>query len=381
MATGRRVLHVMECTIGGTRRHLGDVARGLAGRGWDVHVAVSAERQASFREDLLLLEEQGVVVHELPMQRAIRPGLDARHAWTLRKLMRHLAPSLVHTHSSKAGALGRTAGRLAGVPRLVHTPHTLAFLFEEMFSAAKRELYFRIERRLARATDRMIAVSESEARTFRTSGVVDPERVRVVPNGVDPAPFEGAEPHPLESLGLEPGRVTLGVVGLLNAAKGHDLALAALAEAGNERAQLFFAGHGPLEAELRAQAEALGVASRVAFLGFREDVPRLFATADALLLPSRWEGMPYVVLEAMAAGLPVLATPVDGALDLVVEGETGWLAEAISAQAVAAGLRRVLQLDGGARAALGAAGRARLLERYTEERMIDGLEAVYAELE
>ncbi len=377
---GRRVLHVMESTIGGTRRHITDVSLGLAASGLDVHIAVSAVRQPEFREDFQRLEAAGVRVHELAMERAIRPGLDARHVVALRRLMRWLKPEIVHTHSSKAGVLGRVASRMAGKAHRVHTPHTMAFLFADMFSARKRSVFRAIEARLARITDRVIAVSDSEARTFVESGVVDPGKVRVVPNGIDPEPFLDALPADLTELGLDPERVTWAVVGLLNVAKGHDLALEALASPGNEQAQLLFAGHGALRAELEARAGALGVADRVAFLGFRRDVPALLAASDGLLLPSRWEGMPYIVLEAMAAALPVVATPVDGALDLVVDGRTGWLASEVSAEALAGALRAGQAAGSAARAELGAAGRARLLERYCVGHMIDGLLDVYAEL-
>ncbi len=378
--TSLRLLHVMESTIGGTRRHITDLAMGLAERGVDLHIAVSAERQASFREDFERLSSAGVVVHELAMQRAIRPGVDARHVIALRRLMKWLKPDIVHTHSSKAGVLGRVAARLTGVPFSVHTPHTMAFLFEQMFSPRKRRIFYAIERQLSRKTDRVIAVSESEARTFSSSGVVDAAKIRVVPNGIDPGPFEGLSALPLEQLGLNPELVTWAVVGLLNVAKGQDLALEALAAAGNEQVQLLLAGHGELQAELEAKARALGVEQRVAFLGFRSDVPQLLAASDGLLLPSRWEGMPYIVLEAMAAGLPVLATPVDGALDLVLPGETGWLTEQVSAQALADTLRRASALSPEARAELGAAGRERVLAHFCTQHMIDRLLAVYAEL-
>lgn len=374
------MLHVMECTIGGTRRHITDVACGLAARGTELHIVVSAERQPDFREDFAAIAAAGATVHELPMQRAIRPGVDARHVLALRRLLQRLRPDIVHTHSSKAGVLGRVASRLSGIGRRVHTPHTMAFLFEEMFSARKRRVFRGIETRLARSTDRVIAVSESEARTFAASGVVEASKVRVVPNGIDPAAFVGLQAADLAALGLDPQLITWAVVGLLNVAKGHDLALEALAAPGNEHAQLLFAGHGELRSDLEARARSLGVEGRVAFLGFRRDVPQLLAACDGLLLPSRWEGMPYIVLEAMAAGLPVLATPVDGALDLVVDGETGWLASEVSASALALRLREAMLLTHSERGALGAAGRARVLERYCLTHMIDGLEAVYAEL-
>lgn len=376
--TGPCVLQVMECTIGGTRRHLTDLARGLARRGVEVHLAVAAERQPDFRETLAELSAEGCRVHEVPMVRSIRPLLDARHLRRLEDLLREVQPDLVHTHSSKAGVLGRLASLRTGVGRRVHTPHTLAFLFAEMFGPLKRRLFFQIERSLARGTDAMVAVSESEARTFAGSGVVDPDRVRVVPNGVDPAPYDGAAPADLAALGLDPARPTAAVIGLLNVAKGQDLALEALAR--HPELQLLLVGHGETEAELRGLAERLGVADRVAFAGFRADVPELLAAVDLLLLPSRWEGMPYIVLEAMASGLPVAATPVDGARDLVVDGATGWLAPRVDGEAIADTLERALAAGPDARSQLGRAGRERILEGFTVDAMVEGCLALYAEV-
>jgi glycosyltransferase involved in cell wall biosynthesis len=372
------VLQVMECTIGGTRRHLTDLARGLAARGVRVHLAVAAERQPDFHETLAELAGEGCVVHEIPMVRSIRPRLDARHLGQLKGLLREVRPDIVHTHSSKAGVLGRLASISTGIGRRVHTPHTMAFLFREMFGPLRRGLFFRIERSLARATDAVVAVSESEARTFAASGVVDPARVRIVPNGVDPVPYAAASRADLTALGLDPERPTAAVIGLLNVAKGQDLALEALVD--HPGLQLLLVGHGEMEAELRALAARLGVASRVAFAGFRRDVPGLLAAADLLLLPSRWEGMPYIVLEAMASARPVAATPVDGARDLVTDGETGWLAPTADAAGVSEVLGRALAATATERASLGAAGRARVLERYTVDAMVEGLLALYAEL-
>ncbi len=373
-----RVLQVMECTIGGARRHLTDLARGLVARGHDVHLAVAAERQPDFRETLAELAEAGCTVHEIPLRRSISPRVDARHLIQLKGLVRELAPDIVHTHSSKAGVLGRMASISAGIGKRVHTPHTMAFLFREMFGPLKRAVFFRIERSLARSTDAIVAVSESESRTFAESGVVAPDKVRVVPNGIDPTPLLGAAQADLAALGLDPARPTAAVVGLLNVAKGQDFAIEAIQ--GHPDLQLLLAGSGETEAELRAQAERLGVADRVAFAGFRRDVPELLAAVDLLLLPSRWEGMPYIVLEAMAAGLPVAATPVDGARDLVRHGATGWLAEASSAPAIAAMLGEALAATPEERAALGAAGRERVLADYTADAMVERLVALYAEL-
>ncbi|MEO0649797.1 MAG: glycosyltransferase family 4 protein, partial [Planctomycetota bacterium] len=373
-----RVMHVMEATIGGTRRHLRDVAAGQARAGLEVCVVAAAERAPAVRDDFEALRRAGVDVRELPMVRSIRPAVDRRHVRAIGDLLRELQPTIVHTHSSKAGALGRWASLRTGIGVRVHTPHTFAFLFDAMFSGPKRTLFRAVERQLGARTQATVAVSQGEAETIRASGVVPPDRVHVVENGIDPAPWEAAEPYRREELGLPEDAPCVLVVGLLNSAKGQDVAIRALGQPGCERLQLLLAGHGDDEPELRRLVGELGLTDRVQFLGWRDDVPRLVASADALCLPSRWEGMPYAVLEAMAAGKPVVATRVDGARDLVVEGETGYLCPIEAPDALGAALARLTALVPSERRALGAEGRRRFLAGYRIERMVERLDAVYA---
>lgn len=370
----------MECTIGGTRRHLVDVASGQRAAGLDVAVAASALRQPDFERDLARLEARGVRVHRVPMVRALSPMADARDLAALRRIVRAESPDVVHTHSSKAGALGRLASVLEDRGARVHTPHTFAFLFAAMFSRPKRALFRAIEQGLSGHTARVIAVSASEARGISASGVVDPARVRTVENGIDPAPWIGAAAPPRAEISSDPRAPLALVVGLLNAAKGQGLLLRALGAPGLERLHVALAGSGEDEGLLRAEARALRLEDRVRFLGFRDDVPRLLAAADFLVLPSRWEGMPYAVLEAMAAAKPVVATPVDGAVDLVESGVTGELAAAIDADSLAEALRRQLACTPEEARARGATARARVLARHTDAAMIRGLSAVYREI-
>lgn len=375
-----RILHVMESTIGGTRRHLVDAASGLRARGHDVHLAVSSLRQPDFERDLERLEASGCGVLRLPMVREIQPGRDLPHLGALARHLEALRPDVVHTHSSKAGALGRLASVATGVGARVHTPHTFAFLFDAMFPAWKRELFRDVEIALAGHTQRTIAVSETEADTIRLSGVVAKERIRVVANGPDPEPWISATPIPRSELGVPENDPLAAVIGLLNVAKGQDLAIEALARPGLERLHLLVAGDGEMRAELEGLAQSLGVAARVRFLGFRDDAPALVAACDFTLLPSRWEGMPYVVLETMAACRPVVATPVDGARDVVLSGRTGFLAAAIDADAIADAVRTLLSLSPAARRAMGERGRERMLANWTSDRMVEGLLEVYREL-
>jgi glycosyltransferase involved in cell wall biosynthesis len=368
----------MECTIGGTRRHLVDVVAGELEMGLDVHVIASTLRQPDFEEDLGRLERAGASVTRLPMVRAVSPLTDAAHMARVRDVLVRTQPDVVHTHSSKAGVIGRLASVQSGIGARVHTPHTFAFLFEAEFSRPRRALFRAIEKGLAGHTRAIVAVSPGEARTFVASGVVEEERVRVVPNGIDPEPWLAARPIARSALGLRDDRPLAAMVGLLNVAKGQDLALDALAQV--DGLQLVVAGHGDMETALRAQAERLRVADRVRFLGFRTDVPALIAASDFVVVPSRWEGMPYVALEAMAAARPVVATPVDGARDVVESGSTGVLARAVDAASIAAALRTMLAASPDERARMGLCGRQRVLRSYTARAMVHSLVDVYREV-
>ncbi len=369
----------MEATIGGTRRHLVDVSRGLCGRGVEVHVAVATLRDPGFPADLAALAAEGVRVHTLQMVREVSPWKDWCAYRKLKQLMLDVQPDIVHTHSSKAGVLGRLASQATGIGQRIHTPHTFAFLFEALFAPWKRRIYQGVERRLAARTARMIAVSPSEARTMVDSGVVPSAQVRVVPNGLDATRVQGSDPVKLRKLGLDPQLLTAAVVGLLYEGKGQDLALRALCEPGCESLQLLIVGPGS-QGALDDLARSLGVADRVVILGPRDDVPSLLAAVDLLLLPSRWEGMPYIVLEAMAAGLPVVATPVDGARDLVVPGKTGFLVDEVSEGALGRGLAQVLDAGPEGRAGMGQSGAVRVRDEFGLEPMIDALQAVYQEV-
>ncbi len=374
-----RVLHVMECTIGGTRRHITDVARGQNARGVEVHLAVSAERQPSFRDDLARLSEEGVGVLELPMVREVRPWLDAAHARALARHLRALRPDIVHAHSSKGGVLGRWASISTGIGRRVLSPHVFAFLHTR-FGPLSRAAYRTVETWLGKRTDRVVAVSSSEGESIRGSGVVPPERVRVVPNGIDPAPFEAALPVDRAAL-TTPSDVPLAVlIGLVYEAKGQDLALEALRRPGCEELHLWIAGEGPLRARLEERARATGVADRVRFLGWRDDVPALLAAADFLVLPSRWEALPYVVMEAMASRRPVVAARVGGVRELLQDGRAGFDCAVGDVDDLAAALSRMIALGPQARAAMSERGRAWVEERFSVDAMVSGLVDVYGEV-
>ena len=384
-----RVLQVMECTIGGTRRHLRDLVHGLLARGIEVDVVCAAIRDPRMREDMAAMTAAGARVHELPMVRAITPLKDGWHALRLGAGMLGRGFDIVHTHSSKAGALGRSAALICSNARRVHTPHTYAFSFEGGMgqggeSAGPRGLVMTTERLLGRITHRLIHVSASEREQGQALGVVAPDRARVIPNGIDPARF--AHPSGGDELRAElcipPDAPVVGTVGLLNDAKGHDLLVAAAARLPAD-VHVLIVGHGEREGALRSQAERLGLGARLHLPGWRDNLGAVHAAMTVFALPSRWEGLPYALLEAMAAGLPCVASDVNGSRDILATAAgapaCGLLVPREDPAALAAALSRLLG-DPALRAALAEAGPRRVAEEFTLERMLDRTVALYHEV-
>lgn len=385
MSGSLEICHVMECTIGGTRRHIRDLTEGLVRRGHRVTLAASAARDPGFLEDLAALDRAGVRVVLVPMVREISPRRDLTHLVRLAAVLAGGRFDVIHTHSSKAGALGRTAALLAAPDAArVHTPHTFAFRFDAAFPAWKRRVFLQVERRLGASTDRMVHVSASERDTAVELGIVEESRAVVIENGIDPEPFASIEREESESarrhLGVRPHESLIGTVGLLNSAKGHlDLVeAAALLRRRREDVRFVVVGEGELRGEIERRIEERGLSGSFVLTGYRTDVPRLLAAMDVFCLPSLWEGMPYAVLEAMAAGLPCVVTDVDGSRDLVEPGRTGWIVPRRDPEALAAALERVL-CDPEAARRMGEEARRRVQSRHTLDRMVDRHAALYEE--
>ena len=380
-----RVLQVMECTIGGTRRHLHDLVHGLLGHGVTVGVACAAFRDPRMREDMAGMAAAGARVHELPMVRPISPLRDAWHALRLGGLVLGRGYDVVHTHSSKAGALGRSAALLCSGAVRIHTPHTYAFSFEGGAgqggeSAGPRGLILSVERLLARATDRVIHVSASERDEGAALRVVPQGRQRVVPNGIDPLRFErpaGGTALRAE-LGIPTQARVVGTIGLLNDAKGHDVLVDAAARLPSN-VHLLIVGHGERERALRERAERLGLSARLHLAGWRDDVSAAHGAMDVFALPSRWEGLPYSLLEALAAGLPCVATAVNGSRDVLdSQPPCGLLVPREDPEALAAALARLLG-DRAEADRLARAGRQRVAAEFTLDAMIERTLQVYRE--
>ncbi len=313
------VLQVMEATEGGTRRHLRDLVSALDPQAFRVALAVSCGREAAFRaDDLPAYKARGVAVHEVPMRRGLSPVADARSFVRLVRVIRRVRPDVIHAHSSKAGFLARLAGAVCRVP-VVYTPHVFPFLMG--CGADVCFFYWLLERSVRWATAALIAVSEEEVREALRLGFAK-NRVFLVRNGVVP---ETAGPVTAR----ETGTLSVGYFGRLTRQKAPDVLLAAVPDIVAHLPQVRFEiyGEGEMAESLRRQAAELQVEGAVAFRGAcaqSETVARMRGL-DVIVLPSRWEGCPYVVLEAFAAGVPLVAAAVGGVPDLVQNGANGVL--------------------------------------------------------
>jgi glycosyltransferase involved in cell wall biosynthesis len=298
-----------------------------------------------------------VVVERLRSE--IAPA-DDRRAFT--ELKAFLSPGqfdVVHTHSSKAGALGRLAAHQVGVPRIVHTYH--GFPFHEFQSQLRRTAYIRIERWLAKVTHAFLAVGPAVAAEAIQRRIAPPECVRTIGVAVSigPVPQVADRAEARRLLGIPPGMHAVGTVGRLDFQKAPDDFVNALAGIGRDDVYGVWIGDGPLRRETLALAARRGLAGRMSFLGERADVSALLPGLDVFAMASRYEGLPCAIVEAMAAARPVVATAVNAVPNVVVAGETGLLVPAGRPELLSQALRHLIDHPAVA-ARLGAAGRARL---------------------
>jgi glycosyltransferase involved in cell wall biosynthesis len=327
-------------------------------------------------------QARGCRVELIPeLQREVSPVKDLLALRRIVGLLRRERVALLHTHTSKAGVLGRLAARLARTPAVVHTPH--GHIFYGYYGRAWTALFVALERVAAPLTDRIIVLTEREMEEHLERRIGRREQFRVIPSGVDLEAVRALAPPAEEArrrLGVEADCLLLVGVGRLVPVKGFDLLLRALPAILNAlpAARLLLVGDGPVRLSLEAQARALGVADRVALVGARAQVAPFLAAADLLVMPSRNEGLGKALVEAMALGRAVVATRVGGIPSVVVDGETGSLVSPDDPAALARAVTELLK-DPGLRHRMGDAGRRRA-EQFSLAVMESRLLDLYREL-
>ncbi len=367
-----KVLHVLGGGAwGGGSVVVLAITRALIARGDQVWViALDDETAEKFRE-------AGAVAVRTPMWfRPISP-LDIVPLISLWWLCLRRRFHLVVTHTSKGGFLGRIAARLAGVPNIVH--HIHGFAFHMSTPPIKVRFYAVLERIAGRCCDLLVTVGEQHRRTAIRLGLKPPDRIRTVLNGIDLTRFLNVDRAAARrTLGFHDGDVVLGSNGRLSDEKGFDFMIRAMPAilARHPNARLVIAGAGPAEAELRTLIGELNLDGRVAVLGFRRDIPELLAAFDVFVHSSLREGLSISLIEAMAAGLPIVASRIWGNMEMIESGVNGLLAPPSDAPAIAEAVCSLLDDPARARR-LAATARRDALRRFTEDRMVAENLAVY----
>jgi glycosyltransferase involved in cell wall biosynthesis len=284
---------------------------------------------------------------------------------------------LVATHTSKGGFIGRIAARCAGVPHIVHHAH--GFSFNRVLSPRSFRFCVALERFAARFGDYTISVNDQHRQQAIALKVSTPESICTVHNGIDISPFSAGSGAELRrELGIGDDVPLIGAVGRMAPQKGFTYLIQAMPHvlAKIPNARLILAGGGPLRNELESEAAARGVSGKIDFLDFRRDVPDLLAAFDCFVQPSLWEGLSISLIEALAAGRPLVATDIDGNREVVRHEETGLLVPPADVEALADGISRIL-LDRNLSARLAENARSAAHSQFSEQRMVQQNLAVY----
>jgi glycosyltransferase involved in cell wall biosynthesis len=337
----------------------------------------TAPREGDFGD---LAAAKGVEPIILPeLGRELDPLADTIALAKLVRLLGRLRPDVVHTHMAKAGTVGRLAARLCRVPLVVHTYH--GHVFHSYFGPRKTRLFLAIERALGRLTDRVVVVGEGQREEIAGYGVVPRRKLVPIPLGLELEQYLGADAYRGQlrrELGIAESAPIVGIVARLVPIKAHaDFLRAAVSiRSALPDARFLIVGDGQRRAELERLVDALGLRAGVSFLGWRRDMPRVYADLDVVALTSLNEGSPVAIIEALAAARPVVATAVGGVPEVVVDGETGLAVPPGRppelASAVLALLRDPARAD-----RLGLAGRRHVYPRYDARRLIDDVRQLY----
>ncbi len=349
-------------------------------KGMSVESAMGEEERKAVGHSLSRAERAGVRISTVPdLVRDIRPVKDWRAFWALLNIFRRERPHIVHTHTSKAGFLGRWAARLSKVPLIVHTPH--GHVFWGYFNRPTSLFYALLERWTARITDRIVVLTEQEKKDHLSFCIAPEDKFEVVHSGVGLDNFRSVCRDPIqtkEDLGIPSRAAVIGTVGRLTPIKGHrfliDAARGVLAE--HPDTVFILIGDGESAEALRSLATRLGVSGNIRFLGWRPDVAEIISVVDIFVFPSLNEGMGRAVVEAMALGKPVVASRVGGIIDIVRDGENGLLVPPADSDELAAAIKSLLS-DPAERERLGLEGKRQAL-LYDAERMVQRIEVLYS---
>lgn len=378
-----KVLRIIgRLNVGGPAIHVVNLTAGLDPTRYQTSLVAGSENVAegSMLDYALSRGVQPNVIPEIVTAFSLAPR-DVKALVKLYALIRRERPHIVHTHTAKAGFLGRIAARLAGVPVIVHTFH--GHVLNGYYGPVKNWLLRRIEHSLAAISDRLVTVSEQVKVELVAHGVARAEMITVIPLGFDLEPFLNCHVQRGEfrrELGLSNEIRLVGIVGRLFPIKNHHLFLQAAAKiVAQHPARFVIVGDGALRSALEQQARELGIVDRVLFTGWRRDLPRIYGDLDVLVVSSDNEGTPVSAIEAMAAGCPVVATRVGGLPDLISDSTIGRLVPPRDADALASAVLDLIHSPKAARE-LGRNASEAVRKRFAVTRLIGDIDHLYSQL-
>jgi glycosyltransferase involved in cell wall biosynthesis len=324
---------------------------------------LSRDLDATLFEQIVITGDGGVLLPQLREIPSIRHFLvpelsrrvaiaglwtDLKAVWKVRRILRKERPQIVHTHTPKAGIVGRWAARLAGVPGIIHTFH--GFGFNTFQSSWRIRVYVAIERFTALITTHFVAVSYQNRLRGQAYRIFPKERCSLIRSGIDFSKFQDAKPDKAQKkmeLGFSPSDTIVGIVAAFTAHKALNYFVDVAGRLHPQFPQVKFVmvGDGELRPQIERQIAKLQMQSVVRLLGWRSDIPEVLSTFDVFLLTSLWEGLPRALVESVLAGVPVVASDVDGVCEVIHDGENGFLVPAGDTEAMARGVGRLLQDD------------------------------------
>jgi glycosyltransferase involved in cell wall biosynthesis len=382
-----RVLHpITRLIIGGAQENTMLTAdlmnKGVVGDGRYQVDIVSGPQTGSEGSLIEEVRQRGTPLTILPeLRREISPANDFQAVQKLRRLIQAGGYQIVHTHSSKAGVLGRWAAHLAGVPVIVHTVH--GWSFHDRMSPSRRQMYVALEKFGARFSQALIVVSPQDIEKGLAKGIGRREDYHVIRSGVELERFGHPAVPPVvirQQLGIPPGVPVVGSVTRLSPQKAPLDLVMAFVHIHKRWPDVWFVivGDGPLRSEVETALQSTGIADRVILTGLRRDVPELMAAFDVFVLTSLWEGLPRVLPQAMATGLPIVTTRADGSAEAVVDGENGFLVERGQPQALAEKVLALLVSEE-LRKRMGENGRSHA-PQFSAKKMVRDIDALYSEM-
>ncbi len=380
----KKVLFVItRLAAGGAPSVTLSMLKSLRENGYDVELATGLAGKGE-RDLLPEIKDKDYKVTVIPeLVRNVRPLKDLIALGKLRKLMKEGKYDVVHTHTTKAGILGRLAANQAKVPHVIHSPH--GHIFHGYFNPVLIKLYVMLETMAARWTQKTITLTEKEKKEYLALGIGVPGEYECIYNGIDVDKYcdpDLSVKAERRRLNISTTATVLLTVGRLVHVKGHRHLLEAVASMGHEESadvHCLIIGDGDLREELESQAHELGISEKISFLGHQNNITPFLMISDLFVLPSLNEGFGLVVIEAMASGLPIIATNVGGVPEIVKDGETGILVSPGESSALKNGILTLLK-DREILRQIGNQNRERVQREFSLKQMNDKVEKLYDEV-